>query len=469
MPASNSRPPLFDPKTASHRRVITMIRWLLYLAFVVIAFVVLRHLAPVLTPILAAAGIAYLLDPWVDWLEARGLKRVLAVALLLVSFIGALVAAVLTLTPLMAADASSFIEELPAMLDSSQAWLQQNLGYELPVSWESYLESEQMSSLLHEVAGPASSIAAAAIGGVFGVIGALAEILLVPVFAFYFLVDWDHMVVRARGMIPPRHRGEVISAVVDIDAVVSSWLRGQFTVVLIQAILYATCFYLLDVRLAISVGLLVGLLTIIPFLGTVVGAIITVTLVLLDWQGPGQLLGVGAVFVVLHLFEAAVLTPRIVGKRVGLGETGALFAVVAGGQLLGFTGVLLAVPLAASVAVLLRRLIRYYEDSQFFGANDTDDSVPAPPTSLPRMAAAVAISLDSAEMQTRPDPAELGPAGSGADNERGHGDDRDDDDGERGHGDGRGSDAGSGGDARGGEYDGDSDDGDEGSGRGGGD
>ena len=134
--------------------------------------------------------------------------------------------------------------------------------------------------------------------------------------------------------------------------------------------LYAGSLFGLDVPLAIPLGFIVGLLTIIPFLGTFVGAGLTAILILLNWQGPGLAIGVTVTFVVLHLLEAAVLTPKIVGKRVGLGESGALFAVLAGGQLLGFAGVLLAVPLAASVAVLIRRLVRYYEESEFYGADN---------------------------------------------------------------------------------------------------
>lgn len=406
--APNGDPAHRDAHVLGQRRILTMVRWLLYLAFVVIFYLVLRRLAPVLTPLLAAGGIAYLLDPLVDWLEARGMKRVLAVSLLLVGFVGALVTGVLVLAPMVARDLNHFIAALPDMIAGITAWIEAQ-GYHVPASWEEYMTGDQVSTVLHDVAGPATSIAAAAIGGFFGLIGALAEVLLVPVFAFYFLLDWDHLVSRARAMIPPRYRATTISVVAEIDTVISGWIRGQFTVVAIQAVLYAGCFYALDIRLAITVGLVVGLLTIIPFLGTVVGAAITLLLVLLDWQGPGQLLGVAAVFVVLHALEAAVLTPRIVGKRVGLGETGALFAVLAGGQLLGFAGVLLAVPLAASVAVLVRRLLRYYEQSAFFGATDADGSIPEPPPPLSPPAATVAISLDSAEV--RPAPRDQGASG----------------------------------------------------------
>lgn len=390
MTAPNETPPQIDIHVIGQRRILAMIRWLLYLVFVVIAYLVLSRLAPVLAPLLAASGIAYLLDPLVDWLEARGMRRVLAVSLLMIAFIGAITGGVVVLTPLIAHEVSRFVQELPAMVDSATHWVE-SYGYEVPDRWQDYLKSEQMSSMLHQVAGPATALAAAALGGFFGFLGTLAEILLVPVFAFYFLLDWDHLVKRVRQAIPPRHRAPVFSIAGEIDAVISSWIRGQFTVVAIQALLYAACFYLLDIKLAISVGLLVGLLTIIPFLGTIAGAAITVTLVLLDWQGPGQLVGVAAVFVVLHVLEAAVLTPRIVGKRVGLGETGALFAVLAGGKLLGFTGVLLAVPIAASVAVLIRRLADYYERSEFFGASDRDTSIPEPPGPLSQVATVVAL------------------------------------------------------------------------------
>jgi predicted PurR-regulated permease PerM len=153
-------------------------------------------------------------------------------------------------------------------------------------------------------------------------------------------------------------------------------VRGQLIVTTLLGVLYAIVFRLLGVPMGFTIGAIVGLLTVIPFLGTMVGAILTVGVVLLHYNGPFVLIGVGVTFVILHLFEAAFLTPKLVGKKVGLGEVGALFAVLAGGKLLGFTGVLLAVPLAASLAVLLRRAHRYYEDSEFFGE---EEDAPASP------------------------------------------------------------------------------------------
>jgi predicted PurR-regulated permease PerM len=389
-PPNPEAKPLLDEHTLGVRQVINMVRWLLYMVFTVIAFLILRRLAPVLTPVFAAAGIAYMLDPLVDRLVARGMKRVWAVTLLLVLFLGSVTTVIIVFAPLMVAEAAAFIRDLPDMVENTIDWVartfQLDIDPELREHWPDYLRSDEFTAMLKDAAGPMSGMLLAVIGGFFSFLGFLAELLLIPVFAFYFLLDWNHMVQRVRTMMPPRYRANVVSVVSEIDSVVSSWIRGQFTVVAVLAVLYAVCFFLLGVRLGVTVGLIVGLLTIIPFVGTFVGAAITVLLLLLDWGTPKemlfvsitstqQLVLVGAVFGILHLIEAAMLTPKLVGKRVGLGEVGALFAVVAGGQLLGFTGVLLAVPIAASVAVLIRRLVRYYEASAFYGAGDVDTSM----------------------------------------------------------------------------------------------
>jgi predicted PurR-regulated permease PerM len=152
-------------------------------------------------------------------------------------------------------------------------------------------------------------------------------------------------------------------------------VRGQAIVTSLLAVLYAIAFSLIGIHLAIPIGLLVGLLTIIPFVGTFVGAAITISIVVLDWNGPETLILVGITFVILHILEAAVLTPKITGHKVGLSESGALFAVVAGGKLLGLVGMLLAVPIAATIAVLIRHAYRRYEKSEFFG-NENDAIIP---------------------------------------------------------------------------------------------
>lgn len=364
--------------TAEVRHILTMVRWLLYLVFAVIAYVILRTIGPIFAPVLAAAAVAYLLSGPVDRMQARGMSRTLAVTLLLVGFI-VLVAAVLFLVlPLVSREVARFISALPVLVDRATHWLADTFGIEVPHNWQAYLEGDKFRGFLEKAVGPLSGVAAAALGGALGFLGRLAELLLVPVFAFYFLVDWHDILRHLFGFVPPRHRGQVREVTIEINKALSIWIRGQLIVMAILSVLYATAFAIIGLHLAVTVGVLVGLLTIIPFLGTLVGAGLAAFMLVLGWQGPAQLLEVAAVFLVLHLTEAGFLTPRLVGKKVGLGELGALFAVLAGGQLLGFAGVLLAVPIAASIAVLARRGVAAYEHSAFFTAQARPGKESAP-------------------------------------------------------------------------------------------
>jgi predicted PurR-regulated permease PerM len=198
----------------------------------------------------------------------------------------------------------------------------------------------------------------------------LFELLLVPVFAYYFLVDWPHIVSTLTKLIPPRHRDRVFAISAEIDDKISHWVRGQLIVVFVLAVLYAVALSIVGIQLAVPIGILTGILTFIPYVGTAVGLALSLSMALLDWSGPAPLIGVLGVFAALHVLEQWVLVPKLVGTKVGLGEAGALFGVLAGAQLLGFVGVLLAIPIAASVAVLVRHGIKYYESTEFFTYGD---------------------------------------------------------------------------------------------------
>lgn len=355
--------------------VHALVRWGLIITFVVIGWGVLAQLATVLAPILVALGIAYLLDPIVEKLVARGMSRTMAATLILVGFLGVVGGVLALLIPAAIDQIRDFVTGLPGMVDRVDAWIKsKNYDFDL----KSHLNAEELQSVFEQAAGPLEHIATVAVGGAFAVLGFLAEMLLVPVFAYYFLLDWPHIANRVIKIVPPRKRNRVRDLLGEIDGVVSGWVRGQAIVTSLLALLYALAFWIIGVPLGVPIGFLVGALTIIPFVGTFVGAAITVLVLLLDWQGTGTLGAVGGVFLAFHLLEAAVLTPKIVGHKVGLSESAALFAVVAGGKLLGFVGILLAVPIAATVAVLLRHAVRFYEHSEFFG-DEADAIVPVTP------------------------------------------------------------------------------------------
>lgn len=351
--------------------IVSLVRWLLILVFVVIGWWVVSHLATILAPILIALGIAYLLDPVLERLVARGMSRAVGATLLLFGFLGTVGVLVALAVPLVLRQIQHFVDAAPGMLDTADAWISARFDFHL----KDHLTAEELQRVLGDASLPLEEIITAALGGVLAVLAVLAEFLLVPVFAYYFLLDWPHIQKRVMKIVPPRRRTRVADLLAEVDGVVSGWVRGQATVTMILAVLYALAFSLIGVPLAIPIGVVVGLLTIIPFVGTFVGAALTAVVLLLDWPGAGVVGAVAGVFLVLHLLEAAVLTPKIVGHKVGLSESAALFAVVAGGKLLGFVGILLAVPLAATVAVLLRHAVRYYERTEFFG-DEADAIVP---------------------------------------------------------------------------------------------
>ena len=357
-----------------------MLRWLLIAIFVVLGWIVLRFLATVLAPILAALGIAYMLDPVLERLVRRGVPRMLGAAILLALCVTLIVGAVTFAAPRVYDQALEFAGDLPRMLDNLSSWLHTHVGVEIPSDWKAYVTKEHIQGAF--TGGPLRELATAAVGGVFHLLGVMAEMLLIPVFSFYFLVDWPNLLRRIDHMIPPRRRREVRDIAREIDGVVAGWVRGQAIVTTILAILYAVGFTLVDMPLSLPIGLLVGALTVIPFVGTFVGAAIAALVTVAD-GGSMQTLGmVAGVILCLHLLEAGVLTPKIVGHRVGLSESGALFAVVAGGKLLGFVGVVLAVPIAATCAVLVRYAVRYYEHTEFFGHESDADVVITPAMAL---------------------------------------------------------------------------------------
>jgi predicted PurR-regulated permease PerM len=361
---------------------MSLLRWLLILIFVVMGYVVLSYLAGVLGPILAALGIAYLLNPVLERMVRRGISRSVGAGVLLVAFIGVVAMAVAIFAPKIAHQLGDFVTDLPRMVDNLSAWAKERFGIEIPQEWREYVQSEHLKDTIGASSGPLGKFAAVAVGGVFSVLGVLAEMLLVPVFSFYFLVDWPNLLRRLDHMIPPRRRAKAREIAWEIDRVVAGWVRGQGIVTSILAVLYAICFTIVGMPLSVPIGLLVGALTVIPFVGTFVGAAIAALVTLAD-GGSMQTLGlVGLVILCLHVLEAGVLTPKIVGHRVGLSESGALLAVVAGGKLLGFVGVVLAVPLAATFAVLVRYAVRYYEHTSFFGHESDADVVVTPAMAL---------------------------------------------------------------------------------------
>jgi predicted PurR-regulated permease PerM len=325
----------------------------------------------VLTPIFLAFSLAYIFDPVVDWLEAWHVPRPAGIALVLGGTLGLVGLFLVLILPGIATDVAGVIQELPTQLATVWAttapWLEQR-GIAVPHTTTEWVE--RLNALASDVASamlaPAGSLVSAVIGGTFSVLGSLAAALVVVVLAVYLLNDFDRIITGIRELLPRRWRDIVTSYAVDIDGMLSHFMRGQLMVMVILAVLYSSAYALLGLRLAVPIGMAAGVLNFIPYLGSAFALVAGVLMSLLDgWHG-GQLIGVVLAYTAIQTLEGFVITPRIVGQTVGLSEIWVLVALFVGGELFGFLGVLLAVPAAAVVKIFVARAVQYYRTTALF-------------------------------------------------------------------------------------------------------
>jgi predicted PurR-regulated permease PerM len=339
-------------------------------------------LRAVLTPLFFAFFIAYMLDPLVDRFEARGLPRGAGIAILLGTTLGAGALALLLVLPGIVEDFTAFAQALPAKLQDWATRLEPLLvryGIPVPHSLDEALASMQVDA--REVASTAVTPVSTAVrwiaGGTASLFSALAGGLMVPVFAFYLLYDFDRIVAAGGELVPYRHRGVVFRMAADVDEVLGHWVRGQFLVMVALGALYAVAFSLAGAPLAIPIGIVAGLLSFIPYVGGALGlslALLTCAVEGRLWPSMGYVV---VAFGVVQLLEGFVITPKLVGDKVGLSAVVVLLALMIGNELFGFLGVLMAVPGAAVVKIFVVRATRAYRASRFFGSPE-DAPVPMP-------------------------------------------------------------------------------------------
>ena len=332
--------------------------WLLYL------------LAPVLTPFLMSALLAYLGDPLVDRLQRMGMSRTLGVLTVFgIMFVTGMLALVVLL-PILSHQAVAFLNNIPEALD----WLQKQVAPRIAALVGSDVVSIDIEGLRTAIVDHWRQVGSVA-GQVMSslgrsgqvVLGWLTYLLLIPVVTFYLLRDWDHLVVAVRDLLPQRAAPTISKLAKEIDAVLAEFLRGQLTVMLALAAIYISGLWLVGLDLAFVIGIGAGLLSFVPYLGVIVGVAAAVVAAFLQFHDLAHLIGVAAVFMVGQVLEGMVLSPMLVGDRIGLHPVAVIFAVMAGGQLFGFFGVLVALPVAAVVVVLLRHSRDEYLKSELYG------------------------------------------------------------------------------------------------------
>jgi predicted PurR-regulated permease PerM len=350
-------------------------KWMLLTGTALVA-VLVYLLAPVLFPFLVASALAYLGDPLVDRLEARKLSRTLSVVLVFCGLFLALFIVIAFVVPALQQELVALVKKLPGYIDWLQARLAQIFGTVDLASLKAAIREHWQS-----VGGVAAGLMGSVSRSGLALVGWFANLVLIPVLTFYLLRDWDVLVARIHELIPRRYEEQVVRLARDCDEVLGAFMHGQLLVMLALGSVYSLGLWLVGLDMAFLIGMLAGLVSFVPYLGFILGIAVAGVAALMQFHDIIHLFYILLVFGVGQALESFLLTPYLLGDRIGLHPVAVIFAVMAGGQLFGFAGVLLALPTAAVIMVLLRHAHERYVNSQLYGAFEGGGAKEAtPPT-----------------------------------------------------------------------------------------
>lgn len=339
-----------------------------WLAGLALFLTLLYALASVLTPFVAGLAVAYFLDPLADKLETRLKSRTAATALILLAFFAIVSGLAMALFPLLQAQVAGLVTRVPEavaaahdLIDPLIAQAQKSLGAE---------EIQKLRDGAGAFAGNAVAWLIDVLKNLFlggkAVVNTLSLLFIMPIVAFFMLRDWDKLVVQVDELLPRASADTIRAQFHEIDATIAGFVRGQATVCLVLGTLYAVGLTLVGLDFGLLIGLGTGLMAFVPYVGMMIGLSVAFAVALIQFSDLLPFVLVGAVFAAGQTLDAAFLTPNLVGGRVGLHPVWIIFALMAGGALFGFTGVLLAVPSAAVIGVLVRFAIGRYRDSALY-------------------------------------------------------------------------------------------------------
>lgn len=367
-----------EAAAAAFRRQIRF--WLI--AAVVLALFIYVF-SGILLPFVAGMVLAYFLDPVADRLQRLGLSRITATILILVAFIIVLVLGLVILIPVLASQLKDFIAKLPEYLTQLQAlitsfdpqWIEQRFG----------VDPNNLREGLNSLVTTGFSFLSTVFQSIWSsgvALFSIASLLVVtPVVAFYMLLDWDRMIATVDSWIPRDHVDTVRQLAAEINTATAGFVRGQGTLCLVLGLMYAAGLTLTGLKFGVLIGLFAGLISFIPYVGSLVGLVLSVGLAFVQfWPDWLMVAAVACVFFVGQFIEGNILQPRLVGKSVGLHPVWLMFALFAFGALFGFVGLLIAVPAAAAIAVLVRFAIsRYLESPLYKGHDEATETKPVRP------------------------------------------------------------------------------------------
>ena len=364
-PRAEPRPPR-DPAGGNglgFQRQLTF--WLAALA----AFILLLWLlSDILLPFIASLAIAYLLKPVTDRIESIGVNRLAAALMIVTLVVMAIVLLILLVAPILGGQLTSFIENIPGYVtklqslisDPSRPWVQKLMG-------AGFSPDKSIGDLMTQGVGWLTAFLKSLWSGGRALVSLFSLIVVTPVVAFYLLYDWHRMIATADSWIPVRQRATVRQLAREIDAAIAGFVRGQSAVCLILGSFYAVSLTLSGLNFGLLIGLISGLITFIPYVGSMTGLILALGVAVAQfWPDYGSILMVLGIFLVGQFLEGNVLAPKLVGESVGLHPVWLIFALLAFGYLFGFVGLLVAVPLAATIGVLTRFALRRYLESSLY-------------------------------------------------------------------------------------------------------
>ena len=351
----------------------------------VVAFLLFLYIFDeILLPFVVGMAVAYFLDPPTDKLEARGLGRGLATSLVVILFFVLMVLATLLLVPILQSQILGFADRLPgyiAGLRETALPLLTELGQKFGVDVGASA-GDAAKEMAADAVNFVFQLLRRAWSGGLALFNILTLLVITPVVAFYLLRDFDHMIAALNSWLPRQHAKTVRGLLAEIDEVMAGFIRGQGTVCLILASYYGLGLTLAGLEFGLIIGLLSGLVSFIPFVGATTGLVLSMLTALTQFLPDGDFLRLGiiaVIFVVGQVLEGYILTPRLLGDRIGLHPVWVMFALLAGGALFGFVGVLIAVPAAAAIGVMVRFGLSSYLGSKLYGGPTelSDGKLPA--------------------------------------------------------------------------------------------
>jgi len=338
-------------------------------AVIVLAVVFLRLFSPILLPFVAAMGIAYFLDPAVSALSRFRVPRALGTAIMLLALIAGVALCALLLYPLITAQIGLLTEQLPGMINNVQKFATHeinNIQHRLGQGFVSAKLKAFVSNEAGTIMGFVGTAARRVVGTGFALFNILTLLIITPIVAFYFLRDWPFVVARVDSWLPRSHESVIRNLAQEISRILNAWLRGQAICCLFLGVFYAVALSVAGLNLGLVIGLTAGLLSFIPYVGTIVGAISSIVLALGQFNGIDHVIIVAVIFVVGQLLNDYVVAPRFLGDRLGLSAVWVIFALFAGAETFGFLGVMLAVPVTATLGVLARFWLHRYLQSALY-------------------------------------------------------------------------------------------------------